>query len=126
VPLLVPEQCGFGGRFFGRAFDPSQILGDSCFEAVDELRYDVRKPPPWMVGLTQDQLYAFVDWGELYTRSPSMTFGFPPPQVVDGASAGVGIRMSWFNRLEADLSVAQAIEGPRNDRRFFFIVSAKY
>jgi hemolysin activation/secretion protein len=56
VPLLVPEQCGYGGRFFGRAFDPSQLLGDSCIEASDELRYDIRKPPPWMLGLTQDQL----------------------------------------------------------------------
>jgi hemolysin activation/secretion protein len=128
VPLLVPEQCGFGGRFFGRAFDPSQLLGDSCFEAAQELRYDIRKPPAWMIGLTQEQLYGFVDWGELYTRSPSMmTFGLPPPlQVMDGASAGVGVRLSWFNHLDADLSVAQAIDGPRNDRRFFFIVSAKY
>ena len=41
TPLLVPEQCGFGGRYFGRAFDPSQLLGDSCFEAVGELRYDL-------------------------------------------------------------------------------------
>ena len=41
TPLLVPEQCGFGGRYFGRAFDPSQILGDSCIEATGELRYDV-------------------------------------------------------------------------------------
>ena len=30
---LLPEQCGFGGRYFGRAFDPSQLLGDSCFES---------------------------------------------------------------------------------------------
>jgi hemolysin activation/secretion protein len=122
VPLLVPEQCGFGGRFFGRAFDPSQLLGDSCFETTEELRYDIRKPPAWMIGLTQQQLYGFLDWGELYTRSAS----FGTPSLADGASAGVGVRMSWFNHLDADLSIAQAINGPRNDRRFFFIVSAKY
>ncbi len=122
VPLLVPEQCGFGGRFFGRAFDPSELLGDSCFEAAQELRYDIRKPPAWMIGLTQEQLYGFVDWGELYNRSPS----FGTPTLMDGASAGVGVRLSWFNHLDADLSIAQAIDGPRNDRRFFFLVSAKY
>jgi len=122
VPLLVPEQCGYGGRFFGRAFDPSQLLGDSCFEASQELRYDIRKPPAWMIGLTQEQLYGFVDWGELYTRSASLG----TPGLQDGASVGVGVRLNWFNHLDADLSVAQAIEGPRNDRRFFFIVSAKY
>jgi hemolysin activation/secretion protein len=122
VPLPVPEQCGYGGRFFGRAFDPSQILGDSCVEATDELRYDIRKPPPWMLGLTQDQLYGFVDWGELYTLATP----FAPPSVTDGASAGFGIRLGWINHVDADLSIAKAIDGPRNDERFFFIVSAKY
>ena len=34
VPLLVPEQCGFGGRYFGRAYDPSEILSDSCIETT--------------------------------------------------------------------------------------------
>jgi hemolysin activation/secretion protein len=122
TPLLVPEQCGYGGRFFGRAFDPSQLLGDSCIEATHELRYDIRKPPPWMVGLMQDQLYGFVDWGELYTRATA----FAPASMVDGASAGVGIRLGWINQVTADLSLAQAIEGHGSDRRFFFIISAKY
>jgi len=135
-PLLVPEQCGYGGRFFGRAFDPSQFLGDSCFEATEELRYDIRKPPPWMLGLTQDQLYAFVDWGELYTRGTTLFGTFPiPPTLQNGASAGVGVRLGWFNHLNVDLSIAQAISvdhnnqaifGLLNDRRFFFIVSANY
>ena len=40
TPLLVPEQCGFGGRQFGRAFDPSDLLGDSCWMVSGELRYD--------------------------------------------------------------------------------------
>jgi hemolysin activation/secretion protein len=34
TPLLTPEQCGYGGRYFGRAYDPSEIIGDSCFEAL--------------------------------------------------------------------------------------------
>ncbi len=139
TPLLVPEQCGYGGRFFGRAFDPSQFLGDSCFEATEELRYDIRKPPAGMVGLTQDQLYAFVDWGELYTRGRSLStfFGTFPiaPTLQDGASAGVGIRLGWINHVNVDLSIAQAINVDNNnqanygllhERRFFFIVSASY
>ena len=28
TPLLAPEQCGYGGRFFGRGYDPSELLGD--------------------------------------------------------------------------------------------------
>ena len=40
-PLLVPEQCSFGGRVFGRAYDPSELLGDHCWMASAELRYDL-------------------------------------------------------------------------------------
>ena len=41
TPLLVSELCGYGGRAFGRAFDPSQFVSDSCMEALAELRYDI-------------------------------------------------------------------------------------
>ena len=36
TPLLVSEQCSYGGRFFGRAYDPSQLLGDSCWMVLGE------------------------------------------------------------------------------------------
>src|SRR5262249_26022376 len=39
--LFPIEQCGYGGRVFGRAFDPSQILGDSCALVLGELRFDM-------------------------------------------------------------------------------------
>src|SRR5207253_1262784 len=41
TPLLVSELCGYGGRLFGRGFDPSQFVSDSCIEALFELRYDI-------------------------------------------------------------------------------------
>jgi len=112
------------------------MLGDSCIEAAGELRYDIRKPPAWMVGLTQEQLYGFVDWGRLYTHNATFDgMPLPPVPVQDGASLGVGIRLGWFNHLNVDLSIAQAISvdhnnqaifGLLNERRFFFIVSANY
>jgi hemolysin activation/secretion protein len=118
TPLLVPEQCGFGGRYYGRAFDPSQLLGDSCIEANGELRYDVPQQP---VPLAQSaQLYTFTDYGQLYSRDVSLG----TPAVQDAASVGGGIRLGWFNHVDADLSVAKAIEGPRNDERFFFTLTA--
>ena len=36
------------------------MLGDSCFEAIGELRYDL---PPTTPQITQAQLYAFTDYG---------------------------------------------------------------
>ena len=63
TPLLVSEQCGYGGRFFGRAFDPSQMLGDHCWAALGELRYDIATP--WKQ-LTRLQPYAYADHGQTY------------------------------------------------------------
>src|SRR5215510_12455569 len=40
-PLLSPELCGYGGRAFGRAFDPSQLVSDQCVEVLAELRFDL-------------------------------------------------------------------------------------
>lgn len=119
TPLLTPEQCGFGGRYFGRAFDPSQLLGDSCIEATGELRYDFRSLP---AQITQAQVYGFADWGELYTLQPSVGTA----AIADAASVGAGVRLGWLKHVDADLSVAKAVEGPRDDWRFFFIVSARY
>jgi hypothetical protein len=50
--------------------------------------------------------------------------GTPPD--IRAASVGGGLRLAWWNALSADLSAAKAVEGPRNDWRFFFIVGAKY
>ena len=61
TPLLISEQCSYGGRFFGRAFDPSQMLGDHCWMALGEVRYDI---PNTIKELTKAQLYAYADHGE--------------------------------------------------------------
>ncbi len=127
-PLLVPEQCGYGGRFFGRGFDPSQYIGDHCVEAITELRYDLPKPK-WLPSLTQVQLYGFGDYGKLWVLGP----GFFDPNTggtagnFAAASAGGGVRFAfWGDAVTADLSVAKAVHGIREDTRFFFIVGAKY
>jgi hemolysin activation/secretion protein len=119
TPLLVSEECSYGGRFFGRAFDPSQMLGDRCWAALGELRYDIATP--WKQ-VTRLQLYAFADHGEVFTILPDT--GTPARQ--SGTSAGGGVRFAWEDIYTADLSVAKAIEGPRDDWRAFIILGAKY
>jgi hemolysin activation/secretion protein len=116
--LLSPEQCGFGGRFFGRAFDPSQILGDTCYMGNAELRYDL----PLFWNVSQAQLYAFTDGAELFNHVTS----FFVPSWQHAASAGGGIRLGWTSFLNADFTVAKAIDGPRDDTRFFFAVTGRY
>ncbi|MBV8838852.1 MAG: ShlB/FhaC/HecB family hemolysin secretion/activation protein, partial [Alphaproteobacteria bacterium] len=120
TPLLVSEQCSFGGRFFGRAFDPSQMLADRCWEVLAEGRYDIATP--WKE-LTKLQLYAFADHGELFMINP---IPGGTPAVQSGTSAGGGVRLAWQDTYTADLSVAKAVDGPRNDWRAFVILAAKY
>jgi len=119
TPLLVPEQCSFGGRYFGRAYDPSALLGDTCLEGIGELRYDVPTQPLPLAKTAQ--LYGFSDYGQLYTRDAAL--GTPVFQ--QAASAGTGLRLGW-NNFSADLQAAKAIEGPLDIWRFFFILTARY
>jgi hemolysin activation/secretion protein len=117
TPLLTPEQCGYGGRFFGRAFDPSQLLGDSCVEALGELRYDVPLAQPGQV-----QLYGFADYGKLFVRQAAAG----TPTSSEAASAGGGLRLGWPQYVNLDLQMAKGIEGPRRDLRTFFVLTGKY
>src|SRR6476659_10158746 len=69
TPLLISEQCSYGGRFFGRAYDPSQMLGDHCWMGLGELRFDI---PTGIKQLTRAQLYAYADHGETYNIDPAL------------------------------------------------------
>jgi hemolysin activation/secretion protein len=121
TPLPAPELCGYGGRAFGRAFDPSQLVADQCVELLGELRFDV--PHPFQ-GLTQLQFYTFADRGWLHNIDVLPNSG--TPSRVDGASAGGGLRLGWRSVVTADLSVAKAVAGPHDDWRYFFILTGRY
>jgi hemolysin activation/secretion protein len=119
TPLLAPELCGYGGRAFGRAFDPSELVGDSCFELLGELRYDIQHS---LQNLTQLQLYAFADRGWLHNLAPVAG----TPENVDGASVGGGLRLGLQPGVTVDLSAAKGVTGTRDDWRFFFITTGRY
>jgi hemolysin activation/secretion protein len=124
TPLLVPEQCGYGGRFYGRGYDPSELLGDHCLEGVAELRYDL---PKLASSIDQIQFYGFSDYGRLWLLAPAQNDpSFGTSANVTAASAGGGVRVALLSHYTADFSVAKAIQGPRDDTRFFFILAAKY
>ena len=123
TPLLVPEQCGFGGRQFGRAFDPSDLIGDHCWMVSGELRYDLPAAvTPFANTQVNTQIYGFTDKGRVYTLAGTNGVGTPQ----SAASVGGGVRLGWQNYLNVDLSAAKAIEGPRDVTRFFFIATARY
>jgi hemolysin activation/secretion protein len=118
-PELSPEQCGYGGRDFGRAFDPSLVSGDRCWMAIGELRYDLAPKP--VGGWPATQLFGFVDHGKAYFAHPLP--GFPSSGA--GTSAGGGFRFNW-EHLKTDFVFAKALD-PEHDRvwLFFFTVTLK-
>jgi hemolysin activation/secretion protein len=121
TPLLEPELCSYGGRVFGRAFEPSVIVADECVETLGELRFDIPGLSTMPKQITQTQLYGFGDRGWLHNLVPDVG----TPRNMKAASAGGGLRLGWLNIVTADFSVDKAVEGPRNDWRFYFILSAK-
>ena len=72
--------------------------------------------------VTQAQLFAFTDGGQLFNRVPGAGFA----SWTHAASAGGGVRLGWLTSVSADLTMAKAIDGPRDDTRFFFAVTGKY
>lgn len=118
TPLLSPEECGFGGRRFGRAFDPSELTGDSCWLVSGELRFDPELSGP----VIQTQFYGFVDYGRVFRLEPSDG----TPQEDAGASAGLGLRLAT-DTLSADISAAKPLLGRDDDGwRFFLTAGARY
>ncbi len=98
-PLLSSEEFGFGGSYIGRAYDPSEITGDSGFSLLLELRsrqLEVRR-----LGLLQPLL--FVDYGAIWNRDSGQDANR------DGASLGIGARLEASHGLSAELTLAQPI-----------------
>ena len=119
TPLLSPEECSYGGRQFGRAFDPSELTGDSCGSVSSELRFD---PDVSGTPLTQAQFYGFADYGRVFRIEPSV--GTPSEDA--GASAGVGLRLATEN-LSADISAVKPLLGRDDDGwRLFLTAGARY
>lgn len=118
TPLLASEQCGYGGRAFGRAYDPSELLGDHCWMVSGELRYDLASK---LLNVPDAQFYAYSDVGQVFTIVPAVGTA-----ETTAASAGGGVRLRWQNHLLVDLSAAKPVEGPRDAWRFFFITSMRY
>lgn len=119
TPLLAPEECGYGGRDFGRAFDPSELSGDSCWSASVEFRVD-----PDIAGspFETTQFYAFADYGQVFRIAPS-----PGTTTTEsGASVGAGVRLGK-DGFTADVVAAKPLVGRTNtDWRVFLTASAQY
>jgi hemolysin activation/secretion protein len=104
VPLLASEQFGFGGQQIGRAYDPSEIIGDKGVAGSFEVRYDAA---PYKSFLQAVQFYTFYDAGVVWNINASSL-----PGKASAAATGLGMRLYFTHHLSGNLLLAQPLTRP--------------
>jgi hemolysin activation/secretion protein len=101
--LLSPELFSVGGEQFGRAYDPSELLGDHGVA----LRIDVGRAHVWG-GRHPTSLmpYVFADAGRVWTRTSFP--GFESSQTA--TSAGAGLRLNIGAQMGGFVEVAKPLD----------------
>ena len=115
--LLSPELFSVGGEQFGRAYDPSELLGDHGVA----LRIDVGRTHVWQghhpISLMP---YVFADAGRVWARTSFA--GFESSQTATSAGAGlrlnIGAQMGGFVEVAKPLDRIVAQERSRDLRVF--------
>ncbi len=111
-PLPYSEQHGYGGNFFGRAYDSSEISGDHSIMAGLELRYRVMQKPAWINSL---EPFVFASAGRAWIREGTND---------SGSDTGLGVKLKIFKEhnlsfeWEKPLNHIVSLEGD-NSGRFF-------
>lgn len=81
-PLLSAEEFSFGGRVYGRGYDPADLIGDSGIAGKAELRLNTVPNFKWLRTI---QYYTFCDSGKVwnigtnsgqYKNADATSFGF--------------------------------------------------
>ena len=123
--LLSSEECGIGGQQFGRAYDSSEILGDSCLAASLELRFT---PSTEGTPFKYAQFYSFYDGGTTTNNAP---LSATDPKTKSLTSAGLGVRFGMGPYLTGSIEATQPLtrivanEGNKN-ARVFASISARF
>jgi len=113
----VPSLAAFavGGEYFGRGYDPSEIVGDSGVSVKLDLQRALGA-----IGAAALQGYAFYDFGAVYQRD-----AFPgQPKRLSLASAGLGLRVRYrtalYGYVEAakPLTLTPTLEGDKDPRLY--------
>ncbi|MBO6922948.1 MAG: ShlB/FhaC/HecB family hemolysin secretion/activation protein [Roseicyclus sp.] len=99
APLLSAEECGLGGRNFGRAFNSSEITGDQCIAASVEVGYRLQDNLPNAIQSLEP--YTFLDGGRV--------FNFGSQADAELASFGLGLRANFNDALSGSIEIARPL-----------------
>lgn len=104
-PLSSSEQCGWGGRQFGRAYDDFEISADRCVMLSLELRNTVTEG---LQGSNFLQSYVFFDAGRLWMNHTEIEDLSMTSDVKQ--SAGLGLRARFAERHFFSMEFALPLE----------------
>ena len=105
-PLLSSEQFALGGRRYGRAYEPAELVGDRALAFRMEPAYLGRTDSAWFETY---QLYAFYDVGKIWNRSATTATANTSQSL---ASAGIGTRMSLGKHVTGSVEIAWPLTRP--------------
>jgi hemolysin activation/secretion protein len=100
--LYSSEEFGYGGMAIGRAYDTSEISGDSGISGSLEARYQGLSTIYQATFIP----YAFYDIGKVWSYSTGQ------PEQISAASAGPGIRIQYAYGLSGDFYAAKPLTKP--------------
>jgi len=100
--LYSSEEFGYGGMAIGRAYDTSEISGDSGISGSLETRYLGLSAIHQVIFMP----YAFYDIGKVWSYSTGQ------PEQISGASAGLGMRVQYAYGLSGDFYAAKPLTKP--------------
>lgn len=101
-PLLAAEEFGFGGEYWGKGYDPSEILGDRGIAGKAELMFNTY---PGFSLLHYIQYYLFYHAGMVWNIGD---YEFQSAQQA-GSSAGLGMRMHFTKNFSGNFELAKPL-----------------
>ncbi len=122
--LLSSEEFGVGGTDIGRAYDPSEIIGDEGIAGKAELQWN--RPYQW--DMVQDyQLFTFLDSGRVWNKDATTS----ATKTDTATSAGFGVRAEFMHDTNAGVSVAFPLNRDvetqgDDDPRFYFSLNRSF
>jgi hemolysin activation/secretion protein len=105
-PLLSSEQFALGGRRFGRAYEPAELVGDRALAFRVEPVYFGRPGGGW---LKTYQLFGFYDVGKVWYQDDA---GAAPREGQSLSSAGFGTRLALGTNVSAVVEAAWPLTKP--------------
>ena len=104
-PLLSSEEFDFGGRDFGRGYDPAEMTGDSGMSGKIELHFT----QPVSTKYTKNiEYFIFYDVGMVWDRTDSFNVG----ENGHGMTCGIGLSINLFDHFKASLEVDKPLFYP--------------